>query len=881
MTVNTIPRNTSGRIAKASRPRLARQAKRPGWTLAALLLSLLVLAASPALAASPGVMHYQGLVTVNGTNFHGAGRFKFALVDGGSVPPVVVYQSFWSHDGTSVTGGAPASALSIPVNRGLYSVMLGDTTIPNMTRAIPPSVFSNPAVYLRVWFDDGSGFKQLAPDQRIGSVAYALQAAGVDAGAVTTAMLADGAVTTAKIGAGAVKLTHIDDGGSIAYEGLMRAAKSVGTTEPLPFEALTLMTGREETAPELTFSLQNAPFGRVAGFTGTEAMSEPYEFVVEVIAPGPELDPARQVGNVASLTLARGGDPAVFAGIVSACSQSSDAGTNILYSFRIESPLAYLALQSGYQVLQELSAVEIASRLYQDAAGAAPVLSLSGSYPKRACAIQYDETTLNFLSRLLEDEGIFYFFRPRDGVGVPALVLGDSETAYISDPVLTLNYYGNGAQNVPRGEEHVREFHKAKREQTKTATLAARDFVKPALPLVVQASGDQGTGEVYRFDGSAGSKADLEQKAKRRLERIQAEGAAVRGGANSPGLRPGFVFRLNDPSGAGLAGDYLVTAVRHAAFQRVTNGVARVYYGNQFEALPASLRIPWRPALKTPKPRAYICTADVTGPTPQQPFVDEHGRVKVRFHWDRAGANYASSSGWVRVSSPMAGTSHGMVFLPRAGDEVLVNFLQGDPDQPVVAGSLFNAVATVPYALPAEASRGTIRSSSKIGTVNELRFDDEAGKEEMRLQSRNLRLLAAQGQISLDDHSASLTIQAPKVLINTSELLVNGGQLGNTNTLVAWGRVAADGSFAGASHGVSSVTTPRPGVYAITLENAATSASMLIPVAVVERNGQPATPAAMRILAVDGVTSNAFNVYVMSGLGNPTNSAFTFMVTGR
>ena len=216
------------------------------------------------------------------------------------------------------------------------------------------------------------------------------------------------------------------------------------------------------------------------------------------------------------------------------------------------------------------------------------------------------------------------------------------------------------------------------------------------------------------------------------------------GSGNAPGLRAGYTFVLDDRSGAGVGNTYLVTALQHAGFRRITNGLASFFYGNQFEVIPSLT--PYRPAFKTPRPVAQPCPAVVTGPAGEEIHVDKYGRVKVHFYWDRRGSMDDQSSAWVRVASPWAGDGHGMLFLPRVGDEVLVGFVEGNPDQPVVTGSFYNSANNVLYALPANKTMSTIKTQSSKGGggANEIRFQDLKGSEQLMISAtKDLTVSAA------------------------------------------------------------------------------------------------------------------------------------------
>lgn len=681
--------------------------------ISSALVTTLALCCGAASAASLGTAFtYQGRLTTGTNAADGIFDFKFSLYDavtsGGQV-------------GSSVTNAATAVA-----NGYFVATLDFGAAFDGNARWLETAVRTNGA----------ASFVTLAPRQPLTAAPYATYAPGagtasaVTAGAITSAMLADGAVTTAKIGTAAVKPANVDDGGSAAYESLFASAKGMGTTTPLPFNALAPVAADSL----MTFRLNGALLGTVAGFIGHEALSEPYEFVVEVIVPRPDLDLQAQLGLPARVVFARGSRSTAFAGLVTGCSLASYDGASALYTFRVESPLALLALWSDYRVNQEVSVPDLAANLYHDAATNTLSLSLSGTYPQRESVIQLGETDLNFFSRLLEEEGIFYYFSLSGAP--PTLILGDDSRACPTAPNSPFRYYGDLNTEVPLGSEFIRTFGKATHQSTFKSVLNSYDFKRPNLSLLAEAESPLGGfGERYNL-GSYTVSSDGKGLAKLRQERNDVERMAMVGSSTVSDLRPGYRFTLDDRTESGLAGDYLVTSVRHAAFRRVTNGVANLYYGNQFEVIPTSQ--PFRPALKSFKPIASACSAVVTGPATEEIHTDADGRVKVQFHWDRYGAKDENSSAWMRVASPWAGSGWGMMFIPRIGQEVMVEFVNGDPDQPVITGSFYNGNHVPPYALPAEKTKSTIKSQSSKGGggANEIRFEDLKGSEEVYVHAQ-------------------------------------------------------------------------------------------------------------------------------------------------
>ena len=676
------------------------------------------------------VLGFQLAATPLGTAFTYQGR----LGSGGNPASGIYDLRFGIYD-DAVTGaqiGATLTNAATVVSNGLFTVALDFG-----------SVFDGNARWLElgVRTNGSGGFTVLGPRQPLTASPFALYApsagtatlaSNLPSGTITAAMIADGAVTSGKIAPAAVKPSNIDDGGSAGYESLVMSARSFLTTEALPFEAL-LPVATNGGAPGLVFALDGFAFGTAAGFVGHEGISQPYEFVAQVIAPSASLDPNAQLGRVGSILFTRAGRSTTFAGLVTGCSVAAYDGTSVLYTFQIGSSLNVMALNQGYRIYQSKTVPDILASNYLDITGVALTPALFGSYSQREFVMQYAETHLNFVSRLMEQEGIFYFFN--QAANPPVLTLGDSAQSLLVAPYEALRYYGDFATNIPAGAEFVRSFQKAKHQSTKRSTQASYDFKKPKVGLLAANQTADGIGENYRYGTALTDLADLETRAWVQAERQQTGHNTYLADGNAADLRPGYTFTLLDQSGAGVSGSYLVTAARQAAFRRVTNGVASFYFGNQCEVLPAAL--PYRPAVQTPKPSAQPCTAVVVGPIGEEIYVDKYGRVKVQFRWDRYGTNSENSSGWIRVASLWAGKQWGAIFLPRIGQEVIVDFLEGDPDQPVISGSLYNADQMPPYELPANKTISGIKTRSSLSGLpanfNELRFEDKRGSEEIYL----------------------------------------------------------------------------------------------------------------------------------------------------
>lgn len=687
--------------------------KKTSWTLLALVASTCLTSTAAPLTTA---FTYQGRLTQDTSFASGVYDLKLTLYD--------------AANGGSIAGG-PVTNLAIQVTDGLF------TTALDFGRVFTDE--NNKWLEIQVRPSGAGPFIPLNPRQFVGAAPYAqyapnagsaTMAGSVVNGAITTSMLADGAVTTGKIGPSAVTRTNIDDGGKTAYEEFLGPAGTVGVVSTPPFRSLALFP--VATAPSIEFRLNATTLGTVVGFTGREAMSEPYEFAVEVTLPHPELTPEAQVGSPARVLFARNGRSTVYAGLVTACALASYDGTNALYTFRIQSPLSLLALSSNYRINRDISVPALVSQLYQDRTSFPATLPLT-TYSQKTSITQMGETDLSFSSRLLEAEGIFYFFE-QSGTP-PALILGDSPASYLASATPSLRYYGEFGPGGSSGAEFIRTFHKATHQSTQQSTLKSYNFLNPLLPLLSHAESPVGTGEKVYFGGYT-TASEGDRLAAIRQGRHHVERATMAGSSTAPDLRPGHTFVLDDRTDSGLGGAYVVTAVRHAALRRLTNNVPTFFYGNEFEAIPAG--IPFRPALKTPRPNTPPHTAVVTGPAGEEIYTDSQGRVKVRFHWDRYSPDDETSSAWVRVMTPFAGKGWGMHSVPRVGEEVVVSFLNGDPDDPAITGALYNGRNNPPYSLPDDKTRSGIRTRSSPGGAgyNEIRFEDKAGLEELFVKAQ-------------------------------------------------------------------------------------------------------------------------------------------------
>jgi type VI secretion system secreted protein VgrG len=400
-------------------------------------------------------------------------------------------------------------------------------------------------------------------------------------------------------------------------------------------------------------------------------------------------------------------------------------------------PAAYrLALRRDQRIFQELSVPDIVKQVMTEAGLDAPRLALQGSYSPREYCVQYHETDWNFVCRLLESEGIAFYFEQSESGHLMVLVDAPEGFAPIAGQAQVV--FRPPADALVSGE-HIHAFRFAVDLRSGKVTLRDYDFHRPNLTLEGAFQGSVHTDlELYDYPGDfqappAGSALATVRQGEEDTPRKLGDGTG-----NCPRLAAGCTFELADHPADDLNARYLLTRVFHRGNDPLmfSGAESEPAYENEFEAIPAN--VPYRPTRLAFHPRIYgIQTAKVVGPAGEEIHVDEHGRIKVQFHWDRKGKNDEHSSCWMRVAQAWAGTAWGAMFIPRIGHEVVVSFLEGDPDRPLVTGSVYHGVNVPPYALPADKTKSTVKSNSSPGGggFNELRFEDRKGSEEVFLHA--------------------------------------------------------------------------------------------------------------------------------------------------
>jgi type VI secretion system secreted protein VgrG len=362
----------------------------------------------------------------------------------------------------------------------------------------------------------------------------------------------------------------------------------------------------------------------------------------------------------------------------------------------------------------------------------------TAEYREWPYCVQYRESDLNFVLRLLEQEGIYWYFQHSDGKH--KLMLVDMLSVHDAAPGYdTLPYFAN-AQAAPPDTEYVSDWSFSREVRTGKLMLTSYDFERPSatdlkVELAEPRSHPLADYEQFDFQGDYVAAAHGKLYADNRIHELQARFERISGHSNAHGLGTGHLFSLSNPPHTAHGSQFLcVSTSIQAQVDAYESGSEPGRFDCSFSAIPAKQQ--FRPARRTPKPFVQgPQTAVVTGPAGEEIHTDKYGRVKVQFHWDRYGKNDEKSSCWVRVATPWAGTGFGFVQVPRIGQEVVVDFLEGDPDQPLITGRVYNAQNMPPWELPGNATQsGVLTRSSKGGAyanANAVRFEDKKGEEQL------------------------------------------------------------------------------------------------------------------------------------------------------
>ncbi len=472
---------------------------------------------------------------------------------------------------------------------------------------------------------------------------------------------------------------------------------------------------------------------------GTERLSRLFHYNLTLVSEEQSINFADIVGQNMTVQLELPDDRTrYFNGYVSRFVQTRAEGDLAEYQATIVPWLWLLTRTADCRIFQEKTVPEIIKEVFRDAGFTDFDDSLSGSYRTREYCVQYRETDFNFVSRLMEQEGIYYFFEHAEGKHT--LVLADSLSAHQTFPGYEEIPYRPAGSTSPI--EHIGGWTLEQAIQPGVYALNDYDFEKPKKDLlarsVIQRDHAAADFEIFDYPGEYIENTDGDSYAKVRIQELQASHEIVSSESDAWGICSGYTFKVTDHTREDQEREYLVmsTTIHFESdlYHSAAGGGGGVFFQCQFSAMDSSQ--PFRPPRVTPKPVIQgPQTAVVVGKDGEEIWTEKHGRVKLQFHWDRYGESDEESSCWIRVSQPWAGANWGGVFLPRIGQEVIVEFLEGDPDRPIITGRVYNGDNMYPYALPDNQTQSGFKSrSSKDGSgdnFNEIRFEDKKDKEEI------------------------------------------------------------------------------------------------------------------------------------------------------
>jgi type VI secretion system secreted protein VgrG len=521
---------------------------------------------------------------------------------------------------------------------------------------------------------------------------------------------------------------------------------------------------------------------------GQEALGRLFELHLDLLSTDPGIEAEALLGTNATVRYQQPkGGVRYFNGYVSDFRYAGERGNYAAYEMVLRPWLWFLTRTSDCRIFQNKTVPEIVTELFREHGFTDyEADALTGDYRRWDYCVQYRETDFDFVSRLMEEEGIYYFVKHQDARHV--IVLADGYGAHDLYP----NYeeIPCSPSDRPIHAEHISQLDI--RSQVLPGVVALNDynFEKPKADLKVngpkQRPHEKADFEIYDYPGRYQERAEGDGYARRRIEELHAAYEVASGRGDAAGLAVGYLFNLSGHPRPAQNREHLVTATTYemwsAEFESGAGDAAPGEHHFQVRFSTINSHESFRAARITPKPTINgPQTATVVGPAGEEIWTDKYGRVKVQFHWDRYGSKDENSSCWIRVAQALAGKKWGAFALPRIGQEVVVQFLEGDPDRPIITGCVYNADAMPPYGLPDEKTKLTLKtcSSKGAGGFNEIRFEDKKGEEQIFIHGEKNQDICIENDafesIGHDRHLIVGNDQYEKVR-NDKHLLVEGDQ---------------------------------------------------------------------------------------------------------
>jgi type VI secretion system secreted protein VgrG len=474
--------------------------------------------------------------------------------------------------------------------------------------------------------------------------------------------------------------------------------------------------------------------------TGTEELGRMFCFEVDLLSRDPNIKFEKILGQKVTIRInLPKNKERYFNGYISRFSQMGTSGIYHAYHATVHPWLWFLTRTADCRIFQNKTVPDIIKEVLKEQGFTDIKDALGGiQYRTWEYCVQYRETDFNFISRLMEQEGIYYFFTHEQNKHT--LVLANTVSSHEPFPTYEQITYYPPENEQHREEEHIFDWSLSQEVQPGIYALNDYDFKQPKANLLVKSAisrkHDRATMEIFDYPGEYVTSAEGEAYVRSRVEELQTKFERAHGQANARGIAVGSTFMLQGYPRTDQNREYLVVSATHILSSDAFDSTPSAGDGKMYSCTFSAMHIQevFRPARLTPRPIVQgPQTAVVVGPSGEEIYTDKYGRVKVQFHWDRYGKADETSSCWMRVGQLWAGNGWGSMHIPRIGQEVIVDFLEGDPDQPLVTGSVYRGSNMPPYTLPDEMTKSTIKSNSTKGGggFNEIRFEDKKGSEQI------------------------------------------------------------------------------------------------------------------------------------------------------
>lgn len=520
--------------------------------------------------------------------------------------------------------------------------------------------------------------------------------------------------------------------------------------------------------------------------TGTEQLSDIFLWKLTMLSPRNNIQAKELLGKSVTIEIETEGEPRYLNAQVTQFQKTGQEDRHTEYQAELRPWFWYATLSSDCRIYQHKSVVQIADEVLADYPFTVKK-KLHDSYKEIGYCVQYNETDFDFLSRLFEQEGIYYYFEHQDGVHT--LMLADYISSHKPVPDYEEIRYVSADQLGTAGEECIHSWTVAESVKSGRYVTSDYDFKKPQAKLQQirstlkdHAHADY---EMYRWGHGFTDPAHGEHLTRVELERLQQGKTLITGKTNARGMAPGYTFKLYFHPDDGQNGEYLVSEVNYEFNENLyASGEDAPDWTLDFTVQKSTEQ--YRPTRKTPRPSVLgIHTATVVGPPGEEIWCDKYGRVKLQFPWDRYGQSDENSSCWIRVSSPWAGGDFGGVNIPRIGQEVLIEYINGDINRPVIIGRVYNDFNMPPWGLPAAAVISGLKSSTHKGIgYNEFSMDDTAGNEKITIHGQhdmNTTVQHDQSNTIKNDQANTIHKDQTNTIKNNQTTTVDKNQ---TNTII-------------------------------------------------------------------------------------------------